>query len=119
MQQEVHTARPRAPSRLLPRGSGPTGEPTPVRQGAADQALGGAHGGAPEQYGGHAPHYPPCTIAHSGRAEGGFRSEGAPGGAVHEPPLIPPTRGGPATPTERACRGGVRRRREGGQGREP
>ena len=33
---------------------------------------------------------PPMTIAHSGGAEGGFRSEGAPGGAVHGPPLIPP-----------------------------
>ena len=68
------------------------------------------------------------TIAHSGRAEGGFRSEGAPGRLVHGPPLIPPpparqaapgARGGPATPTERARRGGMRRRREGGQGREP
>ena len=29
------------------------------------------------------------TTAHSGRAEGGFRSAGAPGGAVHRPPLIP------------------------------
>ena len=59
------------------------------------------------------------TIAHSGRAEGGFRSEGPPEGAVQGPPLIPPPRGGPATPTERACRGGARRRQEGGQGREP
>ena len=32
---------------------------------------------------------PPMTIAHSGRAEGGFRSEGAPGGAVrHEGGLM-------------------------------
>ena len=44
------------------------------------------------------------------------------------PPPPPPTltrqaapgaRGGPATPTERACPGGVRRREEEGQGREP
>ena len=30
------------------------------------------------------------TAAHSGRADGGFRSAGAPGGAVHGPPLTPP-----------------------------
>ena len=36
------------------------------------------------------PMTPPMTIAQLGRAEGGFRSEGAPGGAVHGPPLIPP-----------------------------
>ena len=30
------------------------------------------------------------TTAHSGRAEGGFRSAGAFGGAVHGPPLTPP-----------------------------
>ena len=53
-------------------------------------SLGAAHGGAPEQYGGRALHDPPVTTAHSGRAEGGFRSAGAPGGAVHGPPLIPP-----------------------------
>ena len=50
------------------------------------------------------------TIAHSGGAERGFRSEGAPGAAVQGPPLIPPPRGAPATPTERARREGVRRR---------
>ena len=49
---------------------------------------------ATEQYGGCAPHDPPVTTAHSGRAEGGFRSAGAPGGAVHGPPLtLPPTPG--------------------------
>ena len=46
-----------------------------------------------EQYGGRAPHYPPVTTAHSGRAEGWFRSARAPGGAVHGPPLTPPTPG--------------------------
>ena len=73
--------------------------------------------GAPEQYGGRALHDPPVTTAHSGRAEGGFRSAGAPGGAVHGPPLTPPPppRGGTATPTARARRKGVRRRHEGGQ----
>ena len=53
-------------------------------------SLGAAHGGAPEQYGGRAPHDPPMTTAHSGRTEGGFRSAGAPGRAVHGPPLILP-----------------------------
>ena len=38
---------------------------------------------------------------------------------VHGPPIIPPPRGDPATPTKRARRGGVRERQEGGQGREP
>ena len=60
------------------------------------------------------------TPAHSGRAEGGFRSAGSPGGAVHGPPIIPPSaRGGPATLTARARWGGMRRRQEGGQGGEP
>ena len=71
---------------------------------------------ATEQYGGRAPHDPPVTTAHSGRAEGGFRSAGAPRGAVHGPPLTtPPARGGTATPTARARRKGVRRRHKGGQ----
>ena len=43
-----------------------------------------------EQYGGRAPHDPPVTTAHSGRAEGGLRSARAPGGAVHGPLLTPP-----------------------------
>ena len=43
-----------------------------------------------EQYGGRAPHDPPVATAHSGRAEGGFRSARAPGGVVHGPPLTPP-----------------------------
>ena len=48
---------------------------------------------AAEQYGGRAPHDPPVTRAHSGRAEGGFRSAGAPEGAVHGPLLTPPIPG--------------------------
>ena len=68
-------------------------------------SLGAAHGGAPEQYGGRALHDPPVTAARSRRAEEGFRSAGAPGGAVHGPPLTPPhpgvptTRGGPGLST--------------------
>ena len=45
---------------------------------------------APEQYGGRAPHDSPVTTAQSGRAEGGFRSAGAPRGVVHGPPFTPP-----------------------------
>ena len=60
------------------------------------------------------------TTAHSGGAEGAFTSAGAPGGAVHGPPLVPPKpQGGPATPTARARRREVRRRHEGGQDGEP
>ena len=43
-----------------------------------------------EQEGGRAPHDPPVTTAHSEVTEGGFKSAGAPGGAVHGPPLTPP-----------------------------
>ena len=43
-----------------------------------------------ERDGGRAPHDPPITTAHSEVTEGGFRSAGAPGGAVHGPPLTPP-----------------------------
>ena len=62
-----------------------------------------------EQYGGRAPHDPPLTTAHSGRAEGGFRSAKAPGGAVRGPPLTPPPRGSTSAPT--AC---TRRRERAG-----
>ena len=75
--------------------------PPPRRDG--DAVRGTAAGPAPanphrragatrttEQEGGRAPHDPPVTTAHSGMTEGGFRSAGAPGGAVHGPPLTPP-----------------------------
>ena len=68
--------------------------------------MGAAHGGAPEQYGGRAPHDPPMTTANSGRAEGGFRSAGAPGGAVHGPPLISPHSGAAPQPQPHAHAGG-------------
>ena len=90
-------ARPSAPP-------GPGGRPPPRRDGDAVRAT--AAGPAPanpqrrvgatrttEQEGGRAPHDPPVTTAHSGMTEGGFRSAGAPGGAVHGPPLTPPTPG--------------------------
>ena len=51
-----------------------------------------------EQYGGRAPHDPPVTTAHSGRAEGGFRSARAPGAAVRGPPLTPPHPGAALRP---------------------
>ena len=68
-------------------------------------SFGAAHGGAPEQYGGRALHDPPVTTAHSGRAEGGFRSAGAPGGAVHGPPLTPPRPGAAPGPRPHAHAG--------------
>ena len=49
---------------------------------------------------------PPITTAHSGRAEGGFRSAGAPGGAVHGTPLIPPRPGAAPRPGTHAHAGG-------------
>ena len=46
------------------------------------------------------------TTAHSGRAEAGFRSAGAPAGAVHGPPLIPPHPGAAPRPRPHAHAGG-------------
>ena len=71
---------------------------------------GAARGGAPEQYGGRAPHDQSIAsdthnVAHSGRAEGSFGSEGAPGGAVHGPPLLPPPP--PARQAPPGARGGL------------
>ena len=101
---------PPAPVGVAADGGAHTG--TPERR--ADQAWGRRTPAHQNSMGAAPPMTPPMTIAWSGRAEGRFRSEGAPGGAVPPPP-----RGGPATPTERARRGGVRRRQEGGHGREP
>ena len=81
---------------------------TRVPEQRAHQAWGrrtAAHGGASEQYGGRALHDPPVTAAHSGRAEGGFRSAGAPGGAVHGPPLTPPHPGAAPRPQPHAHAG--------------
>ena len=63
-------------------------------------------GNAPEQYRGRTPHDPPVTTAPSGRAEGGYRSAGAPGGAVHGPPLTPPHPGAAPRPRPHAHAGG-------------
>ena len=41
MRLDLHTARPSAPSRLLPQGSRPTGEPTPARRSNARTKPGG------------------------------------------------------------------------------
>ena len=103
------TCTPRAPAPPAACSRGGRGRrPSPhQRAGAArGPSLGAAHSGAPEQYGGRAPHDPPMTIAHSGRAEGGVRSEGAPGGAVHGPPLIPPPPGVAPRPRPNAHAGG-------------
>ena len=67
---------------------------------------------------------PPLTIAHSGRAERGFRSDGAPWGAVHGPPLIPPPPGAAPRPRPNAHAGGEcadekRGAREGNRGPPP
>ena len=58
-----------------------------------------------EQEGGRAPHEPPVTTAHSEVTEGGFRSAGAPGGAVHGPPLTPPHPGEAPQPRPHARAG--------------
>ena len=58
-----------------------------------------------EQYGGRTPHDPSVTTAHSGRAEGGFRSARAPGGAVHGPPFNPPQPGAALRPRPHAHAG--------------
>ena len=66
-----------------------------------------------------APLTPPMTIAHSGRAEGGFRSEGAPGERSRVRPSSPPPPGRPRDPDRTRSRAAVRRRQDGGKGREP
>ena len=108
---------PPAPSQLGSHGRGPP----PPRSRGGDAVEGAAAGPAPasphwragatrttEQYGGRAPHDPPVTTAHSGRAEGGFRSARAPGGAVHRPPLTPPQPGAALRPRPHAHAGGER-----------
>ena len=95
-----------------PQGRG--GAPPPPRR-DGDAVRGTAAGPAPanphrragatrttEQEGGRAPHDPPVTTAHSGMTEGGFRSAGAPGGAVHGPPLTPPHPGAALQPRPHA-----------------
>ena len=87
------TCTPRAPAPRAACSRGGRGRrASPHQRAGATRApsLGAARGGAPEQYGGRALHDPPVTTAHSGSAEGGFRTAGAPGGAVHGPPLTPP-----------------------------
>ena len=64
------------------------------------------------------------TTAHSGRAEGGFRSAGPPGGAVHGPPLILPHPGAAPRPRPHAHAGGecaddTRGARKGNRGPPP
>ena len=102
----------RAPQHPQP----PAPDPHQCAGAARGPSLGAAHGGAPEQYGGRAPHDPPMTIAHSGRAEGGFRSEGAPGGAVQGPLLIPPPPGRPRDPDRTRTPGGSAPMTRGGPG---
>ena len=101
------TPRAPAPPAACSRGGrGRQGSPHQRAGATRGPSLGAAHGGAPEQYGGRAPHDPPMTTAHSGGAEGGFTSAGAPGGAVHGPPLTPPHPGAAPRPRPHAHAGG-------------
>ena len=126
-------AAPAACSRLLPRGSQPTGEPAPERRGGARTMPGGgtrrrtrAVWGPPPPMARASPVAPAILPTRGGRREG-LGLTGPPGGqgftGCPPPPparqAAPGARGGPATPTERARRRGMRRRREEGQGREP
>ena len=96
---------PAPPAACSPRGRGRRVSPHQRAGATRAPSLGAAHGGAPEQYGGRALHDPPVTTAHSGRAEGGFRSAGAPRGAVHGPPLTPPHPGAAPRPRPHAHAG--------------
>ena len=129
-QRDPHAPRPAPPAACSRVGRGRRASPH-QRAGATHRPRpGAARDDEPEKYGGRAPHDQSIAsdyrnVAHSARAEGGFGSVGAPGGAVHGPPLPPPparqaapgARGGPATPTE--CREGDAPTMRGGQGREP
>ena len=100
------TPRAPAPPAACSRG-GRSRRTSPDQRAGATRArsLGALHGDAPEQYGGRALHDPPVTTAHSGRAEGGFRSAGAPRGAVHGPPLTRPHPGAAPRPRPHAHAG--------------
>ena len=102
-------ARPCAPP-------GPGGRPPPRRNGdtvratVAGPASANPHRRAgatctTEQEGGRAPHDPPVTTANFEVTVGGFRSAGAPGGAVHGPPLTPPHPGAALQPRPHARAG--------------
>ena len=83
----------------------------------ADQAWGRRTAAHQNSMGAAPPMTPPMTIAHSGRAEGGFRSEGAPRGAVHGPSLIPPPPPGwPRDPDRTRTPGGSAPTSGGGPG---
>ena len=102
------TCTPRAPAPPAACSHGGRGQQASPHQRAGatrGPSLGAAHGGAPERYGGRAPRDPPMTTAHSGRAKGGFRSAGAPRGAVHGLPLIPPQPGAAPRPRPHAHAG--------------
>ena len=101
------TPRAPAPPAACSRGSAADGQAhTSAPQRRADQAWGRRTTANQNSMGAAPPMIPPRTIAHSGRAEGGFRSEGAPGGAVHGPPLIPPPPGAAQGPRPNAHAGG-------------
>ena len=119
------TPRAPAPPAACSRGGrGPQASPHQRAGATRGPSLGAAHSGAPEQYGGRAPHDRPMTTAHSGRAEGESRSAGAPRGAVRGPPLIPPHPGAAPRPRPHAhapgeCADGTRGARMGYRGPPP
>ena len=116
MRLDLHTARPSAPSRLLPRGSRPQGEPTPACRSNARTKLGG---GARRRTG--TVWRPRPTLPSRDRSplrEGGGGVQacrGPRGSGPRAAPHPPRPRGGTATPTARTRRKGVRLRHEGGQ----
>ena len=120
MRLDLHTACPSAPSRLLPRGSLPTGEPTPARRSNARTKPGGSARRRTRTV--WRPRPPWASHDHSPLREGrgGFQvCTGPRGSGPRAAPHPPQGRGGPATPTARAHRRRVRRRHEGGQDGEP
>ena len=105
---------PHPPPHPPPLGSHRRGPPPPQGRGGAptlrrngDAARATAAGPAPANPHRRAPHDPPITTAPSEVTEGCYRSAGAPGGAVHGPPLTPPTPGRHFSPDRRK---GARRR---------
>ena len=99
---------PQRPQPPAPAGSAADGRAhTSAPERRTDQAWGRHTAAHQNSMGAAPPMTPPKTIAHSGRAEGGFRSEGAPGGAVHGLPLIPRPPGAAPRPRPNAHAGGV------------
>ena len=120
MRLDLHTARPSAPSRLLPRGSRPTGEPTPARRSNARTKPGGGARRRTRTVWRPRPLLPSHDHSPLREDRGGVQvCRGPRGSGPWATPNPPPPRGGPAPLTARARRRGVRQRHEGGQDGEP